>query len=130
MTGKLCTEEPLPPSIAKVASLDAHELWQDSMIAGDDKLNASDMKAGVRLLTNGSPMNDAASAWEPSPPRGTPAMFDDQPQEARNRRQSLHTNLLSPLEISQVSLSCIKLPICLLTFRHSAEIEVWKHCRF
>ena len=79
-----------------------------SMRAGDDKLLASDVRMGVRLLANGTAL-DASILSEPASSSRVPAMFDDQEPNASpsNRRQSIHSDLLSAHEVSQVMKACI-----------------------
>lgn len=76
---------------------------QEMDSAGDDKLLASDVRTGVRLLANGTSV-DASNASEAASSSRAPAMFDDQEPAtiAQNRRQSLHMDLLNAHEISQV----------------------------
>ena len=72
---------------------------------GDDKLLASDVRMGVRLLANGT-STDANNANQPASGSRAPVMFDDQelPGNVRDRRQSLQTDLLNAHEVSQVML--------------------------
>ena len=71
--------------------------------AGDDRLLASDVRIGVRLLANGTSL-DADAADQSASSSRAPAMFDDQEPSSKVsiRRQSLQTELLNAHEVSQV----------------------------
>ena len=65
-------------------------------------LGASDLKQGLRLVANGSAADPLQ--YEDSVEESVISMFDGEAQRPRQdaRRTSVHTELLSPLESSQI----------------------------
>lgn len=74
--------------------------------AGDDKLNASDLRLGLRLLANGTSANPAVLENSESPP-SIPAMFEEDPSNCQAIFPELpwDINPLSSHEINQVVLA-------------------------
>ena len=99
------------PSVThSTASPDALQSLQDSSSSccatGDDVLDASDMRMGIRLLANG-PAHEPAKPSQSLSSEITPETLETESEShaARTQKQSLAADMLSPTEISQVPIT-------------------------
>ena len=89
------------------------------MLAGDDRLDAGDLRTGLRLLANGgfSVASEVAALEQERRGEGVPPMFEDAVEAPRptrgvgggGRRGSVWAEMLTPHETSQVRISDLDL---------------------